>query len=141
MVAIFLTSEDVADMDFYNRGCDSGDSVMNRNGGVAVASCIEDNPIVRETHLMNLIDQLAFDIALIVVNLHIRESRPQLREEVLKGSTAIDIGFSNPEEVEIGSVYYHYSFHDAKIRKKVNITEKNASRRKRFFIDNQEMRI
>ena len=137
MVAIFLTSEDVADMDFDNRGCDSGNSVMKSHRGVAVASCVEDNPIVCEAHLMNLIDQLAFDIALKVVNLHRRKGGTQFCEVVLKSTMAINIGLANPEKVEIGTVYYHYFFHDAKIRKKDNITKKTPPEGSVFFIDCQ----
>lgn len=115
MVTIFLAGEDVADMHFHHGSGNSGYGIVDGHGSVAVAAGIEDDSIIRKADLLNLVDQFAFDIALIVINLQVGERLAELGEVVLKGLRAVDIGFANAKEVEVGTVDDDNLLHDCLI--------------------------
>ncbi len=92
---------DVRDMDLYNRRLDSGDGVGQGDAGVGISPCIEDNPVVGKAYFVELINQLAFVIALEVVDFYIgiHEQAAKVQQKILEGIFAVDARFPTAQQI------------------------------------------
>lgn len=68
VMAELLTFVHVGDVHLDNGAAQASDAVLKCYAGVGVCAGIEHDAVVREANLLHLVDQLAFDVALIVVD-------------------------------------------------------------------------
>jgi hypothetical protein len=103
----------VRDMHFNNRCAYRLDAIGQCNAGVCVGSSVEHDAIAGESHLLQLVDEMAFVVALKVINLHVGEKRTQARQEIVERSVAIYVWFAHAQQVKVGPIddlYRHVSF-------------------------------
>ena len=62
-------------MHLHHRSGNPANSIMQRHRGMGIGTCIEDNPIVGEAHLMELIYQGTFMVGLVIMQIDLRVSR------------------------------------------------------------------
>jgi len=110
-VAVLLSGEDVADVDFDGGGGYGGDGVMYSDARVAVSSGVDDDSVGGEPHLVNAVDDFAFDVALVIAYLRIGIVLAQCFDILFHGNVAVDFGLTESDEVEVWSVYDFYLFH------------------------------
>ena len=68
MAAIFLAVVHITYMYFHHRNGNGTNAVLQRNAGMGVRTGVQHDAVVGESHLLQLVDEFAFHIALIVFN-------------------------------------------------------------------------
>ena len=71
MVAVVLAGEDVAQVHLDLGGGDGQEGVAQGHGGVAVAAEVDHEAVGGEAGLLDVADELAFDVALVVAYLDV----------------------------------------------------------------------
>lgn len=94
--------------------CDALDGIVDGHGGVAVASCVDDDPVEGKPHLLDFVYYLPLDIGLEIVYLHFGELISKVGKEIFEAGASIDIGFSGAQEVEVWAVDDDELFHVGK---------------------------
>ena len=95
-----------------NRGTlQRADAVLKGYARVGIGTRIEHYAVVGESHLLQLVYQLALDVALIVVNLHVGLLCAQFGKIFLKRTATVDSRLPNAQEIEVGTVDYLYFLH------------------------------
>ena len=87
------------------------DAVEQCNTRVGISTGVEYDAVVVEAYLLHLVDELAFYIALEIVNLHVGEQCFQCGQIALKRVLAVDARLTHTEQVEVGSVDNLYLSH------------------------------
>ena len=123
-MAELLTLMNIADMHLHHRGCHCLYGVHQCQAIVGVCTSIQDDSVVLKAHLVYLVYQLAFDVALIKVQLYIRIRIAQYLQILLKALLAIDLRFSFAQEIEIRAVDDLYS-HNISLFLRVQRYKKN----------------
>ena len=100
----FFAFVDIGDVYFERGSSHPGDSVRDSHRSVSITSCIEQNRIKGEAHLMDLVDQLPLYVALEIVEFNLRKALLQLLEIILKGLAAIDFRFSFPKQIQVRTI-------------------------------------
>jgi len=85
----------IGDMYLDNRALQRADTVVERHRSVGIGSCIQHDAIKGETYLLHLVDELAFNIALIVGNLDIRILGLQLWQVLLERRRTVNTGLAD----------------------------------------------
>jgi len=133
VVTVFLTLVHITDMYLDDGTTERTDAVEERDARMGVSTGIEHDAVVREAHLLHLVDELTLDVALIITDLYIGEQFLQLREICLETAVAIDAGLTYAQQVKVWSVYYLNLFHfcqqminfDTKLKIKRDIAKQN----------------
>lgn len=96
----------VADVHLNHRCFDAGHSVGNGNTGVGEGTCVQDDPVVVETYLMEFVQDVSFVIALVILQAYIVVSKLTLEvdHKIIKGVFAVDFRLAPAEEVKVGAV-------------------------------------
>ena len=90
-----------------NRGTlQRADAVLQGYARVGIGTGVEHYAVIGETHLLQLVYQLALDVALIVVNLHVGILGTQFGKILLKRTASVDSWFPDTQEIEVGTVDY-----------------------------------
>lgn len=113
MVTVVLAGEDVADVHLDSGCCYGGKGVVQGHAGVAVASGVDDDAVGREACLLYAVDELAFDVALVIAYLDVGKAVAQLFYIVGDARGAVGFGLADAGEVEVWSVDDFYMFHCA----------------------------
>lgn len=110
VVAEFLTTIHVADVNLDDGSADGTDAVEQRNARVGVSTGIENNTVVGEASLLHFVDELAFDVALVVLYLDIGESLAEPCQIIVHRFITIDGWFTSSQEVKVRAIdddYFH----------------------------------
>lgn len=94
LVAKGLALIEVADVHLDHRCRNGTDAVVQGDARVAVTTSIEHHTIAVKAHRLQLVDELALDIALEIIYLHVGELCTQGRQIALKRAVAIDRWFA-----------------------------------------------
>ena len=103
-VTDFFARENVGDVYFDHFRLDGSYGITDGDGGMCVAAGVEDDAIVREAAFVQLVDELAFHVALEIIEMDVREEVLQFREVFLERIATVDIRFAPAEQVEVRSV-------------------------------------
>ena len=90
LVAELLALVHVADVHFDDRRADRADAVEQRHRGVCVCAGVEDDAVRLEACFLQLVDEHALDVALIVVDIHVRILTAELVEILFERGVAVD---------------------------------------------------
>ena len=104
VVSELLTLVYVADVHLDDGCCQRADAVLQCYAGVCVCSCIEDDAIGAEAHLLQAVDEQSFHIALVILDVDGGIALAHLQEIVLEGAAAVYPRFTGSEQVEVGTV-------------------------------------
>ena len=104
MMAELLTLVYIRDVNLYARTLQAADAILQGNAGMGVGTGVEHHAIVGEAHFLQLVDELALDVALVILNLHIRILSLQLRQVALEGVAAVNAWFADAQEVQIRTI-------------------------------------
>lgn len=99
MMAKLLALVNIGYMHLYRRAFQRADAVLQGNARMGIGTGIEHHAIIGESHLLQLIDQLSLNIALIVVDLDIRIPGAQLGKIILKRTATVDSWFPHPKQI------------------------------------------
>lgn len=97
MVAELLPFVYVGDVYLHDGALQTADTVLQGDAGMGVGSGVQHDAVIGESHLLQLVDQFALDVALVVFNLHVGEFLFQFRKVALEGVAAIDAGFADTQ--------------------------------------------
>ena len=118
VVAKRFTRMHIADMQLNQDNASAFDRVMQSDTGVGISARIENNPSelssgLRFACFMNPIDQLPFVVRLAKIQSKTMAFASTLAQgfDIIQALGAVDQRFSRSQEVEVGPVQYHYSFH------------------------------
>ena len=111
MAAVLLTGIDIADMHLDDGSGDGGDGIVDGHAGVAVAPGVEDDALGGEPHLVQAVDNLTLDVALVVAYLYIRKTPSECVHHLLHSGVSIDGRLALAGEVQIRSVDDFDMFH------------------------------
>ena len=108
-----LALVDIRDVYLDDGALETTDAVVQGDARVSIGPCIEHDAVIAacEPRLLHLVDELALDIALIVVYLHLRVAAAECREAVFHRFRAIDTWFPLPQQVQVWPVdnlYLHF---------------------------------
>ena len=114
LVAEWLARVDVADMNLDHGSGDGSDSVGDGNRSVGVAAGVEHDATVVKAHRLQAVDNLPLDVALIYVDIVLRELVNidrvlrelvgQLLQILVERAVAINLGLTFAHEVQVGAV-------------------------------------
>ena len=104
MVTVIFAGKNVGDMelDFGGRDCEEGVAQSDRS--VAVAAKVDNETIGRVARLLDTINKLSLDVALIVADFHIGEIFLETVDDFLHGGCAVDLGFATAHEVQVRAI-------------------------------------
>ncbi len=108
VVAELLALVNVGDVYLHRRAAQRAEAVLQSHAGVGVGSCVEYHAVESEAHLLQLVDKLALDVALVVVYLHVGIGRAQRLEVAFKRVAAVDARLAHAEKIKVWSVDYLY---------------------------------
>ena len=91
VMAILFTLVYVGDMHLHRGAAQRTDAVEQCNTRVGISTGVEYDAVVVEAYLLHLVDELAFYIALEIVNLHVGEQCFQCGQIALKRVLAVSI--------------------------------------------------
>lgn len=111
VVAELFTLVDITDMYFHDGTFQAADTVLQGDTRMSVSTGVEDDTVVVKADLLHLVDKLAFDIALIVINLQIRIFPTQNGEIALERVLAVDARLPDAQEVEVRTIDNLYFLH------------------------------
>ncbi len=114
MVAELFTLMDIGDVHLDDGALQRADAVVESHRRMGIGSGIEHDAVVTEAHLLHLVDELALDIALVIVDGDVGILCPQLRQILVEGGRAVDARLTGAEEVQIGTID-DLDFHISKI--------------------------
>ena len=83
---------------------DGADAVGQGDGSVGIGSRVHHHGVKLSIGLLQLVDEAAFMIGLVVNELMLRELRFEMLEMGLKRGAAVNLGLSLAEQVEVGAV-------------------------------------
>ncbi len=109
-VAELLSLMHIADVHFDDRRLYGLYAVRQCYAGVGVGSGVQHDAVGRESHFLHLVYQLALDVALVIVNLHIGKLRRQLWQKLLERAASVDVRLAFAEQIEVWAVndsYFH----------------------------------
>ena len=86
-------------MHFDHRCGDGADGVVQCDRGVGIGAGVEHDPVARKACLVDLVDQFAFDVALVGGDFVLRKICPDLAEVSLKRGISVHVWFAPPQEV------------------------------------------
>ena len=99
-----LTRVDVADMNLDHGSGDGSDSVGDGNRSVGVAAGVEHDTTIVKANGLQTVDNLPLDVALIYVDIVLRELVSQYLQILVERAIAINLGFTLAHEVQVGPV-------------------------------------
>ena len=109
MVAEGFAAVDVAQMHFYDGYGDGANGVEQGDGGMCVGAGVEYDAIKAcFIGAVELFDQMAFDVTLVVVEFHVGVLGFQGSETFLHCGRTIDARFTSAEALQIGAVENKY---------------------------------
>ena len=111
MVAELLTLVDVGDVDLDDRSFQRADAILQCDARVGVGTGVEHNSVVAEAHFLQLVNELAFDVTLIVVNLYLRIISPKSFQIRLHSICPVYSWLASAQKIEIWAINYLY-FHN-----------------------------
>lgn len=94
-MAELLARSHLTEMHLYHGRAKRTYTVEQRNAGVRVGARIEDDAIVAEAHLLHLVDEQSFHVALEIFYVHLGIHGAQLRQIALHRLVAIDTRLSH----------------------------------------------
>ncbi len=98
----------IGDVYLYYRSGNCADSILQGYGCVRISTSIQDNAIDLETYLMNLIDQLAFDVRLEIGDFYHRIMCTEFGKIIFKRNRTVDRRFTLPQKIDVRAIYYLY---------------------------------
>lgn len=104
LVAEWFAAVDIADVNLHHRGSDGGHGVGDGHRRVGVAAGIQDDAAVVKANGLQPVHDFPFDIALIDVDIVLRELFNQLLQVLVERSVAIHLGFTLAHEVQVRAV-------------------------------------
>ena len=103
-VAEGFATVDVADVDFDHGGGNGGNGIGNGDRRVGVAAGIQDNAAIVKAHGLQAVYNLTLDVALIDIDIMLRELRCQFMQVLVKRAVAIHLGLTQAHEVQVRAV-------------------------------------
>ena len=105
-MSVCLTGMHIAKMYFYGWKANCAQGICDRNTGVCVSPCIDDDGISPVTRIVDLVNQHTFVVALLDSHLTANPLAFLHNQlvELVKGHRAVDIWFPHTEEVQVWSV-------------------------------------
>lgn len=91
-------------MHFHHRRFDSRNGIADSHRRMGVSTWIENNAINGETHILQVIDQFTFHVALKILKLHIGVFFLQGRKICFKILVAVYFRFSFSQQVQVRSI-------------------------------------
>ena len=88
---------DIADVNLNDRCFDATNGIVYGYRCVRVGARVDDNTIEQKAHFMQLVDELAFDVALVVLQFYRRETLLQGLKELFERLIAIYRSFTLPK--------------------------------------------
>ena len=85
----------IADVNLHGGSGDTLQGIQYGHAGMCVSSCIEHDTIAVKSHLLYLIDNLAFQIALVIINTNIRHTGAQLLQIIFPGTLTVNLSYSD----------------------------------------------
>lgn len=110
-----LTFVNIGNMNLKNRRTYPRHRIRNCHGGMRVASCIEQDPLVGKAHLMNFVNNLSLNIALKIIQLNLRKLLSERIQIRFKRLATVHFRFPLSQKIEIGTVN-DLNFHERSIR-------------------------
>ena len=111
-MAELLALVDVRDVDLDHGRIDGPDAIGQSNARVGVGTGIQHDAIDVESHLLQLVDECAFVVALEIANLgHALELGAQTVHALFHGLPAVDVGFAPPQQIQVWPVDNHDFLH------------------------------
>ena len=110
-MAELLARVNIRDVYFYHGSIYSTDAIVQSYACVCISACIKHDAIVGITHLLHLVNHLAFYVALKIFYFHLWEFLSQRFKIALHAIVTIDSRFANSEKVEVWTVKnekFHY---------------------------------
>ena len=105
LVAERFAGVDVANVDLDDGDLDGGNGIGDGNRRVGVTARIEDNTTaLLKAHNLQSVHNLALDVALIDVDIVLRELLSKFLQVLVERTVAIDLGFAFTHEVQVGAV-------------------------------------
>ena len=83
---------------------DGADAVAEGHTRMRIASSVEDDAVGGESHLLELVDELALDVRLEIIYLDDRIAQAQSFEIVVERSVPVDVRFALSQEIEVRPV-------------------------------------
>ena len=108
-----LALMNVRDVHFNHRCADSTYAIGQRDAGVRVGGGIKHDAVALKAHGLQLVDKLAFDVALKVIYLYIGETSTQAGQKIVERRAAVDVWLAYAKQIEVWPVdnlYRHVSF-------------------------------
>lgn len=103
-LAVIFPGQHIGNMYLDHRDGDGGNGIGQGNTGMCITTGIEHNALRAFAAPVQVIDQLAFYITLVIIQGDIRELLPELRQESIERYIAVNSCFSCTEQVQIGAV-------------------------------------
>ena len=100
----FLTLVNVGDMNFHYGAFHAPYTVLQGYTGMRVGTGIENNSVVTESYFLQLIDELALNIALIIPYLDIGIFSLQLWKVTFERIVAVNTWLANTKQIEVGAI-------------------------------------
>ena len=104
MMTELLTLVYIRDVNLYARTLQAADAILQGDAGMGISTGVEHHAIVGEAHFLQLVDEFTLDVALVILNLHIRILSLQLRQVALERVAAVNAWFANAQEVQIRTI-------------------------------------
>ena len=129
-VAESLAGVHVADVHLHHGGGHGADGVLQGDGRVGIGARVEDDAVIIEAHPVDAVDELALDVGLEIIYLHLGMAAAQGGQAVVERRGAIDARLAAAQQIEVGAVddlnllhiilFLHYLCR-AKVRKRYGI--------------------
>ena len=103
-VAERLAAIDVANVNLDHRSSNGGDCVGDGDRRVSVAARVQYDAAVVKTHCLQSVHDFTLDVALIEVNLVLRELLDEFLQVLVERAVAIDLGLTLAHEIQVGAV-------------------------------------
>ena len=102
----------IRDMNLNHWGSERANTVEQGYAGVGVGTCIENNAVVGEPYFLHFINQLAFNVTLVVGQLYRWILALQVVEKCIESGLAIDVWLSTSQQIEIWPID-NLNFHNS----------------------------
>jgi hypothetical protein len=88
-------------MYLHYRSGNGSQGICNGYGSVGKTGCIEYYTIISETHRMQLVNNVALMIGLVIMEVYLRKKYLKLIKKTVKGAVAIDFGLPQSQQVQV----------------------------------------
>ena len=103
-MAELLAFVHVGNMNLHHRALQRANAVLQGDARMGVGTCVEHDAVGLEAHLLQLVDQLTLDVALVIGNLHIGELGAKCGQKLVERRRAVDAWLTRAQQIQVRSV-------------------------------------